>query len=156
MFNKLIKYFRKHGFIEASDNLSKYIFRKYIYPKYRGLIDTFTLDHLVYLRRIRLSNALAQQLSNTIQYGPFRGLKLKARKDWNGNMFLGLYEKEVLDILQTIPEKYTNLINLGAADGYYAIGSLVAKLFKKTYCYEISTSSQKNIIENAKLNKVIS
>jgi len=46
------------------------------------------------------------------------------------------------------------LINLGAADGYYAIGSLVAKLFKKTYCYEISTSSQKNIIENAKLNKV--
>ena len=36
-------------------------------------------------------------------------------------------------------------INLGAGEGYHAIGSKVAKLFKYFFCYEIDESNQKTI-----------
>jgi hypothetical protein len=69
-------------------------------------------------------------------------------------MICGLYEKEVLDALSSRPETHKTLIDLGAADGYYGVGSLVNGLFDTSYCYEISEVGQKIIAANARRNGV--
>jgi precorrin-6B methylase 2 len=64
-------------------------------------------------------------------------------------MLLGIYEQEVLDSLTRKPATYRVFIDVGAADGYYAIGVLVCGLFDRTYCFEASESGRQIIKENA-------
>ena len=44
-------------------------------------------------------------------------------------------------------------MDLGAADGYYAVGLLHAKMTKKAICFEISQEGQRAIKENWLINK---
>ena len=69
-------------------------------------------------------------------------------------MLLGLYDQEVLASLTQLPKKYQYFIDIGAADGYYGVGVIVGKFFKKSFCYEISEQGQKTIEANAKINDV--
>ena len=69
-------------------------------------------------------------------------------------MLLGIYEKEVLEALMHVPNKYNVFIDLGAADGYYSVGTLVSKKFEKGYSFEISDKGREVILKNAILNKV--
>ena len=109
------------------------------------------------MRRLFLSKLISQRFDNQIQYGPFKGLIL-GRGVWSSTdraaMIFGLYEQEVLNSISILPKKYTNFIDLGAADGYYGIGVLINKLFDKSYCFEISQKGREVIRENAELNNV--
>ena len=110
-------------------------------------------------RRIFLSEKLDKSFDSIIKYGPFRGFKFNNSFCWFGvsdraSMLLGLYEQEVLLSFKQIPKKYKYFINIGGADGYYGVGVIVGKLFKKSYCYEISEQGQKTIEANAKINDV--
>ena len=111
-------------------------------------------------RKKFLSNKLVEKFNGVIQYGPFKGLKFDLESSWGdgdrASMLLGLYEKEVLISLQNIPNRYKIFIDLGAADGYYGIGTLVNGMFEKSYCYENNVVSQKIIKKNAELNNVAS
>ncbi|OGJ37768.1 MAG: hypothetical protein A2182_03145 [Candidatus Pacebacteria bacterium RIFOXYA1_FULL_38_18] len=153
-FIKIIKYIKKHGLIWTFKISLYLIYSRFIYPKFITFINIFTVDYLIHKRRMKISSLLAKQMNDTIGYGPFKGLIIKHRNDWNGNMFLGIYEQEVLQLFQKFPKKYNTLINIGAADGYYAIGGLVSGLFNKTYCFELSKKSRINILKNAILNRV--
>jgi len=110
-------------------------------------------------RRIEISKQLNELFKSTVQYGPFKGLKLSPKTWWGptdrASMLLGLYEKDVLDSLQDIPSKYTTFIDLGAADGYYGVGVLVNNLFQHSICFEISDEGRQLIRENAQLNNVL-
>ena len=109
-------------------------------------------------RRNFLSNKLFEEFNGVVQYGPFKGFKFTPESWWGGGdkaaMLLGLYEKEILISLQNIPDRYKVFIDLGAADGYYGIGTLVNGMFEKSYCYEMNVVSQKIIKKNAELNNV--
>lgn len=109
-------------------------------------------------RRLKIAKQLNQLFNSTVHYGPFRGLQLTTNTWWGGAdrsaVLLGLYEKEVLDSLTQLPEKYKIFIDLGAADGYYGIGVLLSNLFEKSYCFEISEKGQEVIKNNALLNQV--
>ena len=111
-------------------------------------------------RKKFLSNKLVEKFNGVIQYGPFKGLKFVPESSWGdgdrASMLLGLYEKEVSISLQNIPDRYKILIDLGSADGYYGIGTLVNGMFEKSYCYEMNVVSQKIIKKNAELNNVAS
>ena len=111
-------------------------------------------------RKKFLSNKLVEKFNGVIQYGPFKGLKFVPESSWGdgdrASMLLGLYEKEVSISLQNIPERYKILIDLGSADGYYGIGTLINGMFEKSYCYEMNVVSQKIIKKNAELNNVAS
>ena len=110
-------------------------------------------------RRIQMSEKFDELFNSTVQYGPFKGLKLSSETWWGSadraSMLFGLYEKEVLDSLQRIHNKNATFIDLGAADGYYGIGVLVSNLFEKSICYEISEEGRKTIKDNAHLNNVL-
>ena len=69
-------------------------------------------------------------------------------------MILGIYEEEVLNSIMSVPNKYDIFIDLGAADGYYSIGSLISKKFKISYSFEVSDKGREVIQKNATVNKV--
>jgi len=109
-------------------------------------------------QRYRLSESLAAELNYTVRYGPFSGLRLNRDSWWSaadrGAMLLGMYEREVLERLAVLLVGKRYFVDVGAADGYYAVGALVAGLVKHAYCYEMSTDSQDVIRGNAKINGV--
>lgn len=142
------KYFviiAKKGFWVATKKAVGWIFRR--------KFDT------IHQRKIEISKRLDDLFKSTVQYGPFRGLKLSPKIWWGStdraSMLLGLYEKEVLDSLQDIPKNFTSFIDLGAADGYYGIGVLVSNLFQNSICFEMSEEGRQTIRENAELNNVL-
>ena len=108
--------------------------------------------------RYRLSNQVSELCDYTVRYGPFAGMQI-ARESWwsaadRGAMILGLYECEVLRHIEQLDPHYDVLVDVGAADGYYAVGCLVAGKAKHAYCFEISTSGRESIVRNAELNGV--
>lgn len=112
-------------------------------------------------RRLLISRQLDERFGSQVKYGPFRGLKLSKATWWGttdrAGMLLGLYEQEVLSALANVPARYRrSFIELGAADGYYAVGVLVNDLFERSYCFEICERGRKAIAANAELNGVSS
>jgi hypothetical protein len=117
-----------------------------------------TPQHYINKRRLAISNQLFQLFEGTVRYGLFKGLKFDKTVRWGStdraSMLLGLYEKEVLDSLASVPSTHRTFIDLGAADGYYGVGVLVNNLFDYSYCFEVSEDGQKVIAKNANLNGV--
>ena len=109
-------------------------------------------------RRYHLGQRLSHLLNATISYGPFAGTQLAAMNHWSaadrGSMLLGMYEKEVLAELVRLSEGRDILVDVGAADGYYAIGSLTGGLVSQALCFELDTDGQRMITLQAELNNV--
>lgn len=109
-------------------------------------------------RRFRLGQKLSKLFDNTVAYGPFKGLILSDTSWWGaadrGSMLLGLYEQEVLTTLTQLAVGRETLIDLGAADGYYAVGSVSSGLFTRSIAFEISPEGRTAIGDNAERNLV--
>lgn len=123
--------------------------------KVNNISSTMVRD-LIVQRRRDLSDTISKELNWTVAYGPFKGLRLSEKTWWSrpsrASMFLGLYESEVLHSLMKKPSRCKNFIDIGAADGYYAVGALKSGEFEKSFCFEISKKGQGAILENASLN----
>jgi len=109
-------------------------------------------------RRIELGRKFNSQFNGTVQYGLFSGLRLGSEPTWAGfadksSQLFGFYEREVLDTLETLDRRDV-FINLGAADGYYAVGMIIANKAEVSYAYEIDGKSRDALAINSKLNKV--
>jgi hypothetical protein len=108
-------------------------------------------------RRREVGARLAQMFDHTVRYGPFAGLRLGPAVAWGtdtGSMLLGLYEQEVLtELARTLPARRT-FIDIGGANGYYAVGVLVAGLADRACCFERSEQARAVIAANAELNGV--
>lgn len=109
-------------------------------------------------RRFRLSSKIAQQFNNTVGAGPFAGMKFVPNSWWSGAdrgaMILGLYEQEVLEAMQHEFLDKKTFVDIGAADGYYAIGALKTGWAERSYCFEISKLGQEVIRQQSELNLV--
>jgi hypothetical protein len=106
--------------------------------------------------RKKIAKQLYIEAGGIIDRGPFKGMHLGEKIHWGkadvASKIYGLYESEVLDIIQG--KKFDSLINLGAADGYYPIGMLREKMVGHAYCFEENPRGKKFISENARLNKI--
>jgi hypothetical protein len=109
-------------------------------------------------KRKLLSRELSAHMKHTIMYGPFSNMIFCDDYWWGSSdraaMLLGIYEEEVLNSIMSVSNKYNVFIDLGAADGYYSIGTLISRKFKKSYSFEISDKGREVIQKNATLNKV--
>jgi len=108
-------------------------------------------------RREELSRQIGSLLGNTVRYGPFKGLRMLPQSWWGADtaaMLLGLYEQEVLNSLQSVPRTHRTFVELGAANGYYGVGTTASGAFDRAYCFERSLSGRRLIRENARLNGV--
>ncbi|MCL1127004.1 hypothetical protein [Shewanella surugensis] len=109
--------------------------------------------------KIKLMNELIRQSHLTVLHGAFKGKKLSRDSYWGGTdlstKILGCYEQEVQSILQRLSsDGYKYLIDIGAGDGFYAVGALYANLFGKVLAYERAVKARENIIVNMKLNNI--
>jgi hypothetical protein len=89
--------------------------------------------------------------------GPFKGLKYvsTARGSSIGPKLLGTYELELREIVEgIIAQAYPTIVNIGAGEGYYAVG--LAKRMPNTrfICFDADPSNQEQIKTLAKLNGV--
>jgi hypothetical protein len=92
------------------------------------------------LYRRRLSQTIFAKCGGVIRYGPFSGMRWldnpgRGRSD-QGVIVLGLYEQEVLANLVEAPDRYRVFVDLGAADGYYAVGLLYTGKVDRSVAFE--------------------
>lgn len=107
-----------------------------------------------------LEYSLLQLFDFTIQSGPFKGMKYINRS--NGSVLLpkiaGIYECELHNVIvDIINSKYEVLIDVGCAEGYYAVGFAFINRnnnFFKVYAYDTDTEATKNLKKLAALNNV--
>jgi hypothetical protein len=108
--------------------------------------------------RYALSETVCKHFGYQVQLGPFAGLKIDPESSWSaadrGSMVLGLYEAPVLDCLTQLCNRGRPLIDVGAADGYYAIGALVGGVSPYCACFEESERGQQVIRMNSAKNGV--
>jgi hypothetical protein len=109
--------------------------------------------------RLTLSEHFMKHFDRTVAYGPMRGYRIPAQSPWSQNdraaMLFGVYEREVLALLVECADRYDHLIDVGAADGYYAVGALASNLFRAVVCYEASERGRATIRKSAAENEVL-
>jgi hypothetical protein len=122
------------------------------------ILAIFSLPDPITIHRIMLSKKIQKDMGDTVRHGYFKGMKLPTVMSWGESdrvsMLLGYYESEVLEAIYSSPTKYDTFIDLGAADGYYAIGGLISNRFKNAICYEMSLERQLVLKTNANSNNV--
>ena len=95
-----------------------------------------------------------------MQEGPFKGMVISKDQFWGpgdkASKILGLYEKEIQDLINQIQEKnnFPTFIDIGGADGFFAVGSVKNNLFKNCEVFEISKRGRQSIEEIAIKNNV--
>ena len=147
IITKYTENFKRYGFLNTISNI---LFKLNIKIRFHDRI---------WKKRIYLSKKLNEICKEQIIDGIYKGTKLTYSSDYfiaKPAQLLGCYEKEVQEEIYDLTKK-NNLeyfINLGAGEGYHAIGSKVAKLFKYFFCYEIDESNQKTIKKNFQLNEI--
>ena len=109
-------------------------------------------------RREKISIGLAKKFEYTVQYGPFKGLRLSKKFNWGKSdiapMLLGTYEQNLLEYIANRRIAIRNFINLGAGDGYYAAGMLFSGLARFAYAYEMNSSSRDLISKHMEINNL--
>jgi hypothetical protein len=90
-----------------------------------------------------------------VLYGPFTGLRYWRGGDSPVAKLLGVYESEIspwfADSLAQLPPRF---VDIGAADGYYAVGVKVASPATEVVAFEISATARGELGELARLNGV--
>ena len=118
------------------------------------------IDKVVEKKRIDLSIKVSKIFNNTVQEGPYKGMIISEDQFWGpgdkASKILGLYEKEIQNLLNHIQEKnnFPTFIDIGGADGFFAVGSVKNNLFKNCEVFEISKRGRQSIEESAIKNNV--
>ena len=110
-------------------------------------------------RRQDLLAALVQQQGWVVQSGPFAGMVLPDRACWgDGDLLpklLGCYESELHGIIEEILATEPDLvINIGATEGYYAIGMVRRLPATFVHAFDTEPKSQEICRQAAALNNV--
>jgi hypothetical protein len=100
---------------------------------------------------------LAERLEPTVRRGPFAGLSYPqdrlADVDAPVAKLLGSYEQELHGIFAAALARGTEtFIDIGCADGYYAVGMALASTQTTVWAWDISRSSRRLCHEVAQLN----
>ena len=108
--------------------------------------------------KARINGKIFQLAGGKLISGPFSGLKISNTAWWGhydkASKIFGLYEASVLqEINQSLG--YDTFIDIGAADGYYALGVIHGGIAKKAICFERSLIGRSAIKRNAEINGLI-
>lgn len=90
--------------------------------------------------------------------GPFAGMQLGdplAEVDVPSAKLVGSYEQEIADVfIQSIVTRVRSFVDVGCADGYYAVGMAVASPSTTTYAFDLAASARRICRETAEANGV--
>jgi hypothetical protein len=101
-------------------------------------------------------NRLVERYHLVVQHGPFKGLRLIQSKGvtFLPSMLVGAFESELHDVLEEAltTNRYTGAVNIGAAEGYYAVGLAQRLPAACVYAYDGLPAAQALCREVAELN----
>jgi len=105
-------------------------------------------------------NDLAEKLfeKKVVLHGPFEGMRYPSLRSKSSALYpklLGTYEQELSPIIEElIAEKYTQVLDIGCAEGYYAVGMALRMPNVNVFAYDIDAEARSLTTEMAKLNGV--
>ena len=117
------------------------------------------LKELIPLRRTRIMEQIVLSKTNGIvQSGPFRGMQYISRSHHHSAFppkLLGTYERELSGPLEeAIRMQYNLVVDVGAGEGYYAVGLALRLAHAKIIAYEMESSARELLRELVRLNNV--
>jgi hypothetical protein len=89
--------------------------------------------------------------------GPFQGLRMETTGTWGGNAarLAGCYEEELTDTVEAIiASRPRRIVDIGAAEGYYAVGFARAVPSAEVVAFELEHDARQLCKRNAALNGV--
>jgi hypothetical protein len=93
-----------------------------------------------------------------VLHGPFVGLRYPELKSAGSTVYpklLGCYEQELQSFIEAACNKhYSEIIDIGCAEGYYAIGLAMRIRNATVYAYDINDRAKELCLEMARMNKV--
>ena len=107
----------------------------------------------------KLLNFVINKHDYTVAYGVFKGMRLSKATWWSKydliSQTLGTYEAHVVrEVKAILRAGLKNFIDIGAADGYFAVGTIYAGMYQKAYAFESSARwVEIRSFQNAKQNK---
>ncbi len=110
-----------------------------------------------YLRWRRLERMTEAHVGLTVQSGPFAGMKYIRVPPAHGFIpkLFGMYEQELHGLVDDLVENgYTTLINVGSAEGYYAVGIALRDSQVRVYAFDIDLREQDQCRALAQANHV--
>jgi hypothetical protein len=119
-----------------------------------------TLNHLLPrdLRPVELATARYIRWSRgVVQAGPFRGMRYIDRAHCSAlaPKIAGTYEQEIQPYLQLLlAERPDVFIDIGAAEGYYAVGAALAGWSPRIVAFESDPDARQGLIELMACNKI--
>jgi hypothetical protein len=114
-------------------------------------------DPLIHRRKV-LGRQLHEAFGGEVQQGALKGLKLGPEPTWAradlGPMLLGTYEINVVEQLRRLSQGRSTLVDIGAADGYFGVGCVKAKLFERSVCFEADSITREALMETVLRNGI--
>jgi Ribosomal protein L11 methyltransferase (PrmA) len=113
-----------------------------------------------YVKRIRADAGarLALASNNTVKAGVFAGMKIHPQSAFGVDQFTilsGQYESELYEIISAAAAKnYDAFIDIGCANGFYAVGFAMISDNCDVIAYDISSDARRVTELNAKMNSV--
>lgn len=105
-----------------------------------------------------IENTLVQRSGTVIAYGPFAGMNYATRASEGARVarLLGAYEAPLAPIIDTIVARnYAQVIDIGCAEGYYAVGLARRLPSAKVIARDINPKAQASCRALAEANDVI-
>lgn len=117
------------------------------------------LRQAVTIRRLEITNYLYERTAGRVEAGPFRGMRLVPKTSWgDGDLaakLLGFYEEELIgEITRASVANYRVVINIGCAEGYYAVGLARLMPNARIVAFDTDPKSCEICKENAAVNGV--
>jgi hypothetical protein len=147
----------KEGFFVTTIHLINYFF--YIFFNNKFHIDTPLEKYKKFL-----ATEIAKKTNKKIISGLYKSVYMNFESHWNISDFaaklLGFYEQQVQEKIIELQKDYnlTNIVNIGAGEGYHIVSLIKNNFFKKGLAYEIDTEGQniikKNLFDNNISDKV--
>ncbi len=104
-----------------------------------------------------ISNTLVERSGDTVLGGPFVGMKYpnKASEGSRSARLLGAYEASLAPVIEEIvARKYRQVIDIGCAEGYYAVGMALRMPKAKVLARDASAKAQALCVALAEANGV--
>lgn len=105
----------------------------------------------------RATDRLTHVAAGRVLGGPFRGMRYvtQAHSSQLGPKLLGTYEIELVDTIESILAMTSlDIVDVGAAEGYYAVGLLVRHPEARCLAFEGSAEARRDLVSLAALNGV--
>jgi precorrin-6B methylase 2 len=111
------------------------------------------------VQRKHLQLDLLRSTSGIVQDGPFRGLVLPDRTSWGDGDYvpklLGFYESELHEIICAASREYQRFIDIGCAEGFYAVGFALLNPRAEVFAFDSSPEARMVCASSAKTNGVV-